>query len=81
MVLARDLSPQALAGPSDCSAGGGLQDRPFRFGQTGRGAFASITPALEATEALQPALISADFIAEWLPGKNVRWQEPPRIFP
>lgn len=43
--------------------------------------FASIIPAREATGALLPVLICADFIAVSMLRKNVRWQELLRIFP
>ncbi|MCS7068425.1 MAG: sulfite exporter TauE/SafE family protein [Meiothermus sp.] len=43
--------------------------------------FASILPAREATGALLPVLICADFIAVGLLRRNVRWQELLRIFP
>ncbi|WP_299430284.1 hypothetical protein [uncultured Meiothermus sp.] len=43
--------------------------------------FASILPAREATGALLPVLIFADFIAVRMLRKSVRWQELLRIFP
>lgn len=43
--------------------------------------FASIIPAREATGALLPVLICADFIAVRMLRQNVRWQELLRIFP
>ncbi len=43
--------------------------------------FASIIPAREATGALLPVLICADFIAVGMLRKNVRWPQLLRIFP
>ena len=43
--------------------------------------FASIIPAREATGALLPVLICADFIAVAMLRKNVQWPELVRLFP
>ncbi|MDX2007697.1 MAG: sulfite exporter TauE/SafE family protein [Meiothermus sp.] len=43
--------------------------------------FASIIPAREATGALLPVLICADFIAVSMLRKNVQWPELVRLFP